>query len=68
MYQFSPATMMARTTLGTHNPNISAQTVRRRLPEVGERPPCTMYVLYAAFLFRPSIDIALQKLVNLHST
>ena len=33
------ATMRARTTLGTHNPIISAQTVTRRLPEIGERPP-----------------------------
>ena len=55
MNQFCPATMIARTTLGTHNPRISAQTVTHRLREIGERPPYTMYVLFAAFLFWPSI-------------
>ena len=55
MNQFCPATMIARTTLGTHNPRISAQTVTHGLREIGERPPYTMYVLYAAFLFWPSI-------------
>ena len=43
--------MIARTTPGTHYPRISAQTVTNRLREIGERPPYTMYVLYAAFLF-----------------
>ena len=47
--------MIARTTPGTHNPRISAQTVIHRLREIGKRPPYTMYVLYAAFLFWPSI-------------
>ena len=47
--------MIARTTPGAHNPRISAQTVINRLREIGERPPYTMYVLYAAFLFWPSI-------------
>ena len=47
--------MIARTTLGTHHPRISAQTVTNRLREIGERPSYTMYVLYAAFLFWPSI-------------
>ena len=55
MNQFCPATMIARTTLGTHNPRISAQTVTHRLREISERPPYTMYVLYAAFLFWHSI-------------
>ena len=55
MDQFCPATMIARTTLGIHNPRISAQTVTHRLREIGERPPYTMYVSYAAFLFWPSI-------------
>ena len=55
MNQFCPATMIARTTLGTHNPRISAQNVTHRLREIGERPPYTMYVLYAAFLCWPSI-------------
>ena len=55
MNQFRPVTMIARTTPGTHNPRISAQTVTNRLQEIGERPPYTMYVLYAAFLFWPSI-------------
>ena len=55
MNQFCPATMIARTTLGTHNPRISAQTVTHHLREIGEKPPYTMYVLYAAFLFWPSI-------------
>ena len=56
MNQFCPVTIKARATLGTHNPRISAQTVTNRLREIGERPPYTMYVLYAAFLFLPSID------------
>ena len=47
--------MIARTTPGTHNSRISAQTVTHRLREIGERSPYTMYVLYAAFLFWPSI-------------
>ena len=55
MNQFCLATMIAMTTLGTHTPRISAQTVTHRLREIGERPPYTMYVLYAAFLFWPSI-------------
>ena len=42
--------MIARTTPGTHNPRISAQTVTNRLREIDEIP-YTMYVLYAAFLF-----------------
>ena len=55
MNQFCPAKMIVRTTLGTHNPRISAQTVTHCLLEIRERPPYTMYVLYAAFLFWPSI-------------
>ena len=55
MNHFRPVTMIARTTPGTHNPRISAQTVKHRLREIGEGPPYTMYVLYAAFLFWPSI-------------
>ena len=47
--------MIARTTTGTHNSRISAQTVTHRLRKIGEIPPYTMYVLYAAFLFWPSI-------------
>ena len=53
--QFRPVTMIARTTPGTHNPRISPQTVTHRLREIGERPPYTMHVSYAAFLFWPSI-------------
>ena len=49
--------MIAKTTPGTRNPRISAQTVTNRLREIGERPLYTMYVLYAAFLFRPSIYV-----------
>ena len=49
--------MIARTTPGIHNPRISAQTVTNRLREIGERSPYTMYVLYAAFLFWPSIYV-----------
>ena len=49
--------MIASTTPGTHNPRISAQTVTNHLREIGERPPYIMYVLYAAFLFWPSIYI-----------
>ena len=55
MNQFRPVTIIARTTPGTHNPRISAQTVTHRLREIGERIPYTMYALYAAFLFWPSI-------------
>ena len=55
MNQYRPVTMIARTTPGTHNPRISAQTVTLRLREIGEIPPYTMYVLYAAFLFWPYI-------------
>ena len=47
--------MIASTIPGTHNPRISAQTVTNRLLEICERPPYTMYVLHAAFLFWPSI-------------
>ena len=53
--QFRPVTMIARTTPGTHNPRISAQTVTNRLREIDENTPYKMYVLYAAFLFWPSI-------------
>ena len=56
MTQFRPVSMIARTTAGAHNPRISAETVTHRLREIGERPPYTMYVLYAAFLFWSSID------------
>ena len=51
--QFRLVTMIASTTPGTHNPRISAQTVTNRWREIDERPPYTMYVLYAAFLFLP---------------
>ena len=34
MNQFRPVTMIARTTLGIHNPRISAQTVTHRLREI----------------------------------
>ena len=54
--------MIASTTLGTHNPRISAQTMTNRLREIGERPPYTMYVLNAAFLFWPSIHV--MKFLN----
>ena len=54
MNQFHLVTMIARTTPGTHNPRISAQTVTHRLREIGEIPQYTMYVLYAAFPFWPS--------------
>ena len=53
--QFRPVTLIARTIAGTHNPRISAQTVTHRLRAIGERPPYTMCILYAAFLFWPSI-------------
>ena len=55
--QFRPVTMIASTAPGTYNLRISAQTVTNRLREIGERPPYKMYVLYAAFLFWPSIWI-----------
>ena len=53
--------MIARTTPGTHNPRISAQTETNRLREIGERSLYTMYVLYAAFLFWPSIQTSVHK-------
>ena len=43
--------MIANTTPATYNPRISSQTVTNRLREICERPPYTMYVLCAAFLF-----------------
>ena len=55
MNRFRPVTMIASTTPGTHKPRINARTVTHRLREIGEIPPYTMYVLYAAFLFWPSI-------------
>ena len=55
MNQFRLVTMIARTNPGTHNPRISAQIVTQRLRGIYERPPYTMYVLYAAFPFWPSI-------------
>ena len=55
MNQFCPVTMIARTTPGPHDPRISAQTVTPRLREIGEKNTYTMHVLYAAFLFWPSI-------------
>ena len=53
--QFCSVTMIASTIPRTHNQRISAQTVTNSLREIGENPPYTMYVLYAAFLFWPSI-------------
>ena len=49
--QFRTVTMIASTSLGTHNPRLSAQTVTNRLLEISENPPYTMYVLYAGFFF-----------------
>ena len=57
MIQFRLVTMIAKTTTGTRNPRISAQTVTHRLREITKNPPYTMYVLYAAFLFWLSIYI-----------
>ena len=39
MNQFNPVTLIAKTTPGTHNPRISAQTVTNRLRAIGEIPP-----------------------------
>ena len=61
MNQYRPVTMIARTTPGTRNSRISAQTVTLRLRKIGEIPPYTMYVLYATFLFWPSIYLTLIK-------
>ena len=47
--------MIASSSPGIHNPRLSAQTVTNRLLAISERPPYTMYVLYGAFLFWPSI-------------
>ena len=65
MNQSRLVTMIARTTPGTHTPRISAQTVTHRLREIGERPPYTMYLLYAAFLFLPSILLGQAKMLSL---
>ena len=62
--QFRPVTMKARTTPGYHNPRISAKTVTNRLREIDEIPSYTMYVLYAAFLFWPSIYYAFIPLLT----
>ena len=66
MNQFRLVTMIAKTTPETHNPRISAETiVTHRLREIGGRLPYTMYVLYAAFFFWPSIylvSVILRKL------
>ena len=62
--------MIASTTPGTHNQRITAQTVTNRLREIGEIPPYTMYVLYAAFLVWPIVfqkniyDINLLKVYD----
>ena len=63
MNQYRPVTMIARTTPETHNPRISAQTVTLRLREIGEIPSYTMYVLYAAFLFWPSIYLGSLEII-----
>ena len=55
--------MITSTSPGTHNPRISAQTVANRLREIGERPPYTIYVIYAAFLFWPSIYQSSQRII-----
>ena len=55
MNQFRLVTMIVGTTTGTHNLRITAQTATHCLREIGERPPYTMYGLYAAFRFWPSI-------------
>ena len=47
--------MIARTTPGSHNPRISVHTMTNRLREIVGRPPYTMHVIYAAFLFWPSL-------------
>ena len=62
MILFRPVTMRAKTTTGTQNPRISAQTVTHRLREIAKNPPYTVYVLYAAFLFWPSIYNILHAL------
>ena len=51
MNQFRPVAMIARTTPGTHNPRISAQTVTHRLQEIGERPPIYNVCLICGFSF-----------------
>ena len=53
--------MVARTTPGTHTPRISTQTVTKRSREIGERPHIQC-VLYAAFLFWPSIYVEKQSI------
>ena len=59
--------MVANKTPGTHNPRISAQTVTNLLRDIGERPPYTIYVVYAAFLFWPSIQLLLHKAKHIFS-
>ena len=65
--QFRPVTVIASTTPGTHNQRISAQTVTNRFREILERPTYTMYVLYAAFLFWPSICILQSRIIEINS-
>ena len=45
MNQFRSVSMIARTTPGTHNLSISAQTVTNRLRRIGGEKTYTMYVL-----------------------
>ena len=59
--------MIASTTPGTHYPRISAQTVTNCLREIGERPSYTIYVLYAAFLFWPSIASLWEKIYQFNT-
>ena len=68
MNQFRPVTLIAWTTPGTHNPRISPQIVINHLREIGERPPYTMYVLYAVFLFWPSICNMTSRVNSFQST
>ena len=52
--------MIAKTTPGTHNPRISAQTVTNRLREIGERLPYTRDVFYV----RREVDFLKTVKVN----
>ena len=43
--------MIARTTLGTHNPRISAQTVTHRLLDICEKQKHIQYMYYMRRFF-----------------
>ena len=55
MNQFRPVKMIAKTTPGTHNLRISAQTVTHRLRGIGENTPIYNVCFICGVSFWPSI-------------